>query len=130
MFVALTISQLLIAGGFLFMGVLHFAVPKPFIAIMPRFIPQSWWKPLVLVSGVFEALGGAGILLPITRPWAGIGLLALLVAVFPANVQMLLTARRKNAPALQQAILWIRLPLQPAAMWWVWWATLGAGAVA
>jgi uncharacterized membrane protein len=116
------------SGAFIGMGVLHFAVPKPFIATMPRVIPKRWWRPLVLISGACEILGGVGALLPATRPWAGAGLLLLLVAVFPANIQMLLNARRRGEKAVAIAALWIRLPLQAALLWWVWAATLAAPA--
>jgi uncharacterized membrane protein len=123
MFSTMTWSQIVLAGVFIFMGVLHFVVPKPFDAIMPKFIPRAYRRPLTLISGFFELLGGVGVVVPVTRPWAGVGLVLLLIAVFPANVQMLLSARAAHAPAGRQAGLWIRLPLQVLLVWWVWTAT-------
>ncbi len=77
-------------------------------------------RVLVWVSGACEILGGVGLLLaPVRRP-AGLGLIALLVAVFPANVQMLVDARAHGSPGWQEAVLWLRLPLQALFIWWVW----------
>ncbi len=128
MFATITTSQMVLASVFLLMGTLHFVRPKPFDAIMPKFIPREYRRPLTLISGFFELLGGVGVLLPFSRAWAGVGLLLLLIAVFPANVQMLLTARETKAPAAAQAALWIRLPMQGLLAWWVWQATLTATA--
>ena len=82
---------------------------------MPPQLPQ----PLLLVylSGVFELLGGLGLLPARTRRLAGWGLLALLVAVFPANVYMALIHEQLHIPAW---VAWGRLPLQLPLMWWVW----------
>jgi uncharacterized membrane protein len=123
----LTWSQIVLAGAFIMTGILHFATPKFFVAIMPKMIPAHLHLLLVHVSGVFEFLGGVGVLLTPLRPWAGIGLLLLLVAVFPANIQMLLSARASSrASAGYLTALWARLPLQFVLMWWVWKATLSA----
>ena len=75
---------------------------------------------LVAVSGVAEIAGGVGFL---TRRWrqaAGWGLIALMVAVFPANVEMLRQAREHRASAQVQTLLWLRLPLQAVLIWWAW----------
>ncbi len=103
---------------FIIAGILHFVMPKFYLAIMPAYLP----KPLLLVyvSGVFEALGGAGLLLPATRTAAAIGLILLLLAVLPANVEMLRLAQQRGASTAFQIACWIRLPLQPLLMWWVW----------
>ncbi len=110
---------LLITGVvFIVAGILHFVMPKFYLAIMPSYMPQ----PLLLVyaSGVFEALGGLGLLLPATRTAAAIGLILLLAAVLPANVEMLRLAQQRGASTAFQAACWLRLPLQPLLMWWVW----------
>ena len=86
--------------------------------MVPRWLPAPLL--LVQVSGVCELAGAAGLLWPPTRRAAGWGLLALLVAVFPANVEMLRAAHGHGAPGWQQAVLWLRLPLQPLLGWWVW----------
>jgi uncharacterized membrane protein len=120
-------SQLVLACAFMLTGVLHFVGSKFFVAIMPKMIPTNLHVPLVYISGVFEFLGGAGVLIPAVRSWAGIGLILLLIAVFPANIQMLLSALgSKRASSLYVAGLWARLPLQFVLIWWVWKATLSA----
>ncbi|MDQ6830038.1 MAG: hypothetical protein M3081_14370 [Gemmatimonadota bacterium] len=99
-------------------GVLHFVVPRPFERIVPTWIPDA---PLVVaISGIAEALGGIGLLVAGTRRMAGVGLIALLIAVFPANVHMLQLGYTDGSSQLWQAFLWIRLPLQPLLIWWVW----------
>ncbi len=86
---------------------------------MPRWLPAH--RALVYVSGAAELAGAAGLLLPTLRPLAGWGLIALLVAVLPANVQMLQDARANpRTPGWAHVALWVRLPLQLLLMWWVW----------
>ena len=70
------------------MGILHFAAPAPFVRIMPSALPAP--LVLVLVSGFFEALGGIGLLVPRARRAASFGLVLLYLAVFPANVNLVL----------------------------------------
>lgn len=67
-------------------GVLHFTWPEPFLQIMPPALPAP--LTLVHVSGVFEVMGGLGVLFPVTRRAAATGLLVLYAAVFPANIYM------------------------------------------
>lgn len=117
-----TLSLILIALLFVGSGVLHFAMPEYYVRIMPPWLPAP--MALVLISGVFEILGGAGVLVTTTRVAAGWGLIALLVAVFPANVQMLLNARAAHASALWIAALIARLPLQVALIYWVFRAAI------
>ena len=99
-------------------GLLHFAIPGSYARIVPRWLPAP--RTLVFVSGAAELAGGVALAIPPLRVAAGWGLLALLVAVFPANVQMLQSARASGAAAWWQALLWLRLPLQGVLMWWVW----------
>jgi uncharacterized membrane protein len=115
-------SLLITAGFFVFAGIMHFVIPKPYVSIMPSWLPTWLPSPLMLVyiSGVFEVLGGVGLLVPAARTLAAIGLILLLVAVFPANVEMLRLAQARGASALFVAACWIRLPLQPLLIWWVW----------
>ena len=108
-------SLYLVAVLFLGAGVLHFVHPAPYLRIVPPALPAP--RLLVLLSGVAEVAGGLGLLLPATRRWAAWGLLALLLAVFPANVYMLQIHEQLHLPAWAA---WARLPLQPLLMWWVW----------
>jgi uncharacterized membrane protein len=112
------VSILLQFAVFASAGVLHILRPDPFVRIVPAFIP--WPLAVVYLSGAAELAGAIGLLIPRLRAAAGWGLIALLVAVFPANVHMLQLARESNASAWYVALLWGRLPLQPLLMWWVW----------
>jgi uncharacterized membrane protein len=80
-------SLYLLAALFVGAGLLHFLHPETYLRIMPPALPAP--RLLVLLSGVAEMAGGLGLLLPATRRWAASGLLALLLAVFPANIYML-----------------------------------------
>jgi uncharacterized membrane protein len=75
---------------------------------------------LILVSGVAEIAGGAGLLFPPTRRAARYGLIALLVAVFPANIQMAINGFTDGATPFVLALLLARLPLQPLLIWLVY----------
>jgi uncharacterized membrane protein len=97
----------LLAGA----GVLHFATPRRFEAIVPR--PLGDPKPLVQISGALELLCAAGLAVPRTRRLAGLLSAGLLVAVFPANVDMTLRGlRSSSATTATKAALIGRLPLQ------------------
>jgi len=101
---------------FLGSGVMHFTHEKFYTAIVPKSLPNP--KALVQISGVAEIAGAVGVMIPGTRKLAGKGLIALLIAVYPANIQMAMNADRyKQFPAWA---LWARLPLQFAAIALVW----------
>jgi uncharacterized membrane protein len=101
---------------FIAAGLLHFLRPRMYEAIMPRYLPAH--RELVYASGVAEIAGGVGVLHPRTRRAAGWWLIATLVGVFPANVEMAVHAERfKQFP---RAALWARLPLQGALVAWAW----------
>lgn len=110
-------SSFLLAAIFVAAGTLHVLRPRVFDAIVPPYVPMPP-RAATLISGAAELAGGLGLLHPATRPAARWGLLALLLAVFPANVQMALQSE-KFAPIPAWA-LWARLPLQPLLMLWVW----------
>ncbi len=98
----------LVAVLFVAVGVRHFTHPDFFIAIVPPYLPAP--AALVYVSGFFEIVGGIGVLVPATRKWAGYGLLALLVAVYPANIHMALNP--DQFPDMTPTALWVRMPFQ------------------
>jgi uncharacterized membrane protein len=108
-------SLYLLAILFVGAGLLHFWHPETYLRIMPPTLPAP--RLLVLLSGVAEVVGGLGLLWPTTQRAAGWGLLALLLAVFPANIYMLQIHEQLHIPAW---VAWARLPLQPLLMWWVW----------
>ena len=101
---------------FLIAGSLHFLRPGPYVAIVPDALPRK--REIVFASGVAELAGGVGVLVPRTRRLAGWWLIATLVAIFPANVNMAVNAERFRA--LPAPLLWVRLPLQGALIAWVW----------
>jgi uncharacterized membrane protein len=99
---------------FIAAGINHFVNPKTYRPIVPPGFPSP--AALVAISGVAEAAGGVGLFVPALRAPAAYGLIALLVAVFPANLNMALRpeAFAAVAPAW---VWWARLPLQPLMMW-------------
>jgi uncharacterized membrane protein len=99
-------------------GILHFLAPGAYERIMPPSLPLH--RELVYLSGAAEILGGLGLLPKRTRRAAGIGLVLLLIAVWPANVQMLIDARASHEPRWWLALPWARLPLQVVLIAWVW----------
>lgn len=103
-------------------GALHFVVPHVYERIMPRWLPAH--RALVLASGAAEVLGALGLIWPATRALAGWWLLAVLVAVLPANVQMLQDAHARGSAPWVLVGFWVRLPLQALLMWWVWAAAI------
>jgi uncharacterized membrane protein len=101
-------------------GVNHFVMPRAYERIVPPSMKDRA-QSLVAVSGVAEIAGGIGVLLPWTRRPAGLGLIALLAAVFPANLYMASTP--EDFRKIPRWALYARLPLQPLMMWWAWSAT-------
>jgi len=97
------------AGFWILAGVLHFAVPKFYLAIVPPWLEQ-WKHEAVLYSGVAEVAGGVAVLPASTRRGARWILLATLAAVFPANIHMALNP--EQFATVPPALLWARLPLQ------------------
>ena len=120
--------RLLLAGLMIAVGVLHFVRPDPFVMIVPAYLP--WPLGLVLISGVFEILGGVGLLLARTRSAAGWGLIALYLAVFPANVWMATEGIQPPGLELSPAAAWARLPFQAVLIAWAWWVSRPDPAVA
>jgi uncharacterized membrane protein len=114
-------SRRLLAAVFVFAGMMHFIIPASYVGIMPPWLP--WHRGLVLLRGALEIAGGIGLLVPRTRRAAGIGLVLLLIAVWPANLQMLLDARAAHEPLWHEALLWLRLPLQLLLILWAWQAS-------
>ncbi len=117
------IFLLLAAVLFVSAGILHFTRSEFFVKIVPRYIPEP--LAMVYLSGVCEVLGGIGLLVPMTRRLAGWGLVALLIAVFPANLYMATNPVEAGAAGVSAAIRWGRLPLQPLLIAWVLWVSKG-----
>src|SRR4051812_34380654 len=117
-------SQKALAGFFAFAGAMHFVIPRSYEAIMPPTLPRA--REAVVLSGLAEIVGGAAVLPRRTRRVARWWLLALLFAVFPANIHMAVNPEQVKGLDLKRVprwALWARLPLQSLAMVWVWQAT-------
>jgi uncharacterized membrane protein len=108
--------QLPLAAFYMLAGAMHFFRPEPYAAIVPRPLPAK--RALVYASGAAELAGGVGVLHPRTRRAAGWWLIATLIAIFPANVQMALDAGRYRG--IPEPLLWLRLPLQAPLILWAW----------
>jgi uncharacterized membrane protein len=113
-------SRLVLGIAFIGAGINHFVMPKPYEGIVPPRM-KSQARNLVAISGVAEVAGGVGVLLPFTRRLSGLGLVALLMAVFPANLHM--ARNPEEFRKIPRLALYLRLPLQPLVMWWAWTAT-------
>jgi uncharacterized membrane protein len=113
-----TRNLVFLAGLFVFAGVMHFAYPAAYVAITPTWVPMQ--LQMVYLTGLAEIAGGIGLLTKQTRRAAGMGLILLLVAVFPANIRMLTTAVMTDAPHFYQLLLFLRLPLQPLLIVWIY----------
>ena len=98
------------------MGVDHFLNPDFYLSIMPPAFPLH--SEAVYISGFFEVLGGVCVLIPRLRKIAGWGLVALLVAVYPANIYMAITP--EAFPDLSISLLYTRLPLQFIFFYWAY----------
>lgn len=117
-----TIHRFVIGGIFILAGLLHFIKPGMYISIMPDYIPYH--KAMVYISGIAEVLGGVGIMITNLRTYASIGLILLLIAVFPANIDMAGKGYKNHGLTLYTWILIGRLPLQFLLIYWVYWAGL------
>jgi uncharacterized membrane protein len=103
---------------FIFAGLMHFARPRWYLAIMPDYLPAH--RELVYASGVAEIAGGVGTLIPATRKVGSWWSIATLVAIFPANVHMALNPERyKRVPGGRNG-LYARLPVQVLFILWAW----------
>lgn len=110
----------LLSATFVLAGLNHLFRPRLYRAIMPPYLPAH--NALVAISGYAEIVLGALVLIPRARRAAGVGLIALLVAVFPANIHMALHAHRY--PRIPRWLLWLRLPFQGVFAAWVYWCAL------
>lgn len=113
------VLKYLLALFFVLAGLNHFRSPDFYVSIMPPYLP--WHLALVYISGVAEV--GLGVLLLFNR-WSGLaawGLIALLIAVFPANIHMAL--HPELYVYASPLSLWLRLPFQGVLIAWAYWYT-------
>jgi len=110
-----------LAALMILVGVTHFLNPQIFMRIVPDWLPAP--RALVLISGFFEILGGLGLLHARTRRLASFGLIALYIAVFPANIHMATHGIQIDpASPLPEWAMWSRLPFQAVLVAWAWYA--------
>jgi uncharacterized membrane protein len=103
-------------GLYVAAGIYHFVNPRFYQKIMPTYLP--WHIPLVYISGVCEMVFALLLIPESTRPMAAWLIIILLIAVFPANIQMAVSFWQKQRPTLWIALA--RLPLQLVLIWWAW----------
>jgi uncharacterized membrane protein len=108
----------LLALLFIAAGVMHFVTSSFFVSIVPPYLPYP--LELVYLSGACEILGGVGVLVGRLRRFAGVGLIALLLAVFPANIHMAVASFRADGWTAYGLLLLLRLPLQFVLIAWVY----------
>ena len=116
------ILRAILAIAMVSIGIMHFTTPEPFVRIVPAALPAP--LALVYISGVAEIAGGVGIMIPALRRAAGIGLVALYLAVFPANINMALNHLPLGESPVPTWALWARLPFQAVFIAWAYWVAV------
>jgi uncharacterized membrane protein len=111
----------ILAVSMVIAGILHFVQPEPFIRIVPGFLPVP--AVLVYTSGVIEILLGIGLLIPATQRFSAWGLVALFIAVYPANLNMAFNDIHIDGVPDGWWFQAIRLPFQFVLMAWAYWFT-------
>ncbi|TDN86516.1 DoxX family protein [Stakelama pacifica] len=117
------VARLVLAVLFLAAGVLHLAIPEPFIGIVPDWVPVP--RLTVLATGLCEIAGAAGLMLPPLRRAAGIGLALYAVCVWPANVHHMVMDLSSGTGLSA----WYHIPRQFAQPLIIWWALWASGAI-
>lgn len=102
-------------------GITHFIRPEQYGRIVPPQLPHP--IALVYISGIFEILGGLGLLIPFVSVAAAWGLIALFIAVFPANINQALHSIPIEGIPHHPVLYWVRLPFQAVLIAWAWWYT-------
>lgn len=110
-------SGIYIMGSmYIFAGLMHFIKPKAYMKIMPKYIPYH--LTMVYVSGICEMLFGTLLFSPQTQSIGAWGIIATLIAVFPANIYMLTSYKGKRL--WYKIALWLRLPIQLLLISWAY----------
>ncbi len=111
-------GRILLAILFIVEGSLHFLFPQTYLKIMPPYLAAP--LTLIQLSGAAEILGGLGLIIPTTRQIAAWGLVALLIAVLPANIYMATAHVQVSGIMGQSWAQWARIPLQLPLIYWAW----------
>ena len=115
------ILRVVLAVAIITVGITHFTHSAQFVRIVPPQLPDP--LALVYISGVFEILGGIGLLIPIVSVAAAWGLIALFIAVFPANINQAINSIPIDGIPHHPMLYWFRLPFQAVLIAWAWWYT-------
>lgn len=115
------ILRVILSVSIIVVGITHFVTPIPFVRIVPPQLPNP--LALVYISGFFEILGGIGLLIPVVSVSAAWGLIALFIAVFPANINMAVNKIAIEGVPPQPILYWVRLPFQAVLIAWAYWYT-------
>ena len=115
------ILRVILSVSMIVAGITHFVKPEPFVRIVPPQLPYP--LELVYISGFFEVLGGIGLLIPFVSVAAAWGLIALFIAVFPANINQAVNSISIEGIPHQPLLYWVRLPFQAVLIAWAWWYT-------
>ncbi|MCG8422478.1 MAG: DoxX family protein [Proteobacteria bacterium] len=121
MSLARRLSLVLLAAFYLLSGVCHVAFSDFYLALMPPYLP--WHLELVFLSGIAEIGLGVAILIHRLRILAAWGIIALLIAVFPANLHAAMADVDLFGTGDPGPWNWIRLPFQAFFIAWAWWHT-------
>ncbi|NJN88473.1 MAG: DoxX family membrane protein [Leptolyngbyaceae cyanobacterium SL_7_1] len=114
------ILRAVLAIAIIIVGITHFTKPEEYAKIVPPPLPPY---AMVYLSGVFEILGGIGLAIPLVSVAAAWGLVALFIAVFPANVYQALNSIAIEGIPHHPLLYWVRLPFQAVLIAWAWWYT-------
>jgi uncharacterized membrane protein len=115
------ILRIFLSFALIIIGILHFIKPEPFVKIVPPQLPYP--LELVYISGFFEILGGIGLLIPSVSVAAAWGIIALFIAVFPANINQAINSISIEGIPNNPWLYWLRLPFQAVLIAWAWWYT-------
>ena len=114
-----TVTKVIFGLLFVAAGANHFLDTPFYMSIMPPYLP--WHYALVIVSGIAEVLLGIGLLIPKFTRLSAWGIIALLIAISPANIHM--ATHPEIYPTIPAIALWLRLPLQFLLILWAYWYT-------
>ncbi|ACK72493.1 membrane protein-like protein [Gloeothece citriformis PCC 7424] len=115
------ILRAILAVSIIIVGITHFIRPDQYAKIVPPLFPNP--VALVYISGFFEILGGIGLIIPFVSVAAAWGLIALFIAVFPANIYQAIYSIPIEGIPHHPLLYWVRLPFQAVLIAWAWWYT-------
>jgi uncharacterized membrane protein len=118
-------GRIILALLFILSGIVHLVFPQLYLRIVPPYLPAH--LPIVYISGAAEILGGIGLLVPSIRQAAAWGLIALLIAILPANIYMAIAHLPAPGMMGQSWAQWLRVPLQLPLIYWAWLYTRKSG---